>query len=212
MQQRNVRRVLASYVPPQALGPGTRQALEGLGYEIVPAATRGRFNDTSWNPDLRLVDDRHLDRLPGRENRVPIIVLTGRRTGVIEDPRVAGIVAKPAEMATLYPLLQRALELHPRGAARAPTRIPARCTHADRRWTGDVLSLSQSGCLMRSRSKLEPGVEFNLIFPLPVGRMISTRARVLGRRGDCTGLAFQHPSESSLRAIAEYVQRRLVTL
>ena len=85
MLQRNIRRVLASYVPPQALGQGTRQALEGLGYKIVPAATRGRFNDASWKPDLRLVDDRHLDRLPGREDRVPIIVLTGRRTGVIED-------------------------------------------------------------------------------------------------------------------------------
>ena len=212
MLQRNIRRVLASYVPPQALGQGTRQALEGLGYKIVPAATRGRFNDASWKPDLRLVDDRHLDRLPGREDRVPIIVLTGRRTGVIEDSRVAGIVAKPAQMSTLYPLLQRALELHPRGAARAPTRIPARCTHADRRWTGDVVSLSQSGCLLRSRSKLESDVEFNLLFPLPIGRMVSIRARVLDRHGDCTGLAFHHPSESSLRAISEYVQRRLVTL
>ena len=115
-------------------------------------------------------------------------------------------------MATLYPLLQRALELYPRGAARAPTRISARCTHADRRWTGDVLSLSQSGCLLRSRSKLEPGVEFNLLFPLPISRMISARVRVLGRHGDCTGLAFHHPSENSLRAVSEYVQRRLVTL
>ncbi len=212
MRQRNIRRVLASYVPPQALGRGTRQALEGLGYKIVSAATQGRFNDASWKPDLRLVDDRHLDRLPGREDTVPIIVLTGRRTGVIEDSRVAGIVARPAQMATLYPLLQRALELHPRGAARAPTRIPARCTHADRRWTGDVVSLSQSGCLLRSRSKLEPDVEFNLLFPLPIGRMVSIRARVLDTHGDCTGLAFPHPSEGSLRAISEYVQRRLVTL
>jgi hypothetical protein len=59
---------------------------------------------------------------------------------------------------------------------------------------------------------LEPGVEFNLLFPLPIGRTVSMRARVLDRHGDCTGLAFHHPSESSVRAISEYVHRRLATL
>jgi hypothetical protein len=212
MQRRPARRVLASYVPPQALAPGARQALEGLGYRIVPATTRGRFDDTSWTPDLRLVDDAHLDRLPGRDDPVPLIVMTGRRTGLVDDPRVVGIVAKPAEVATLYPVLQQALEETPRAAARAPTRIQARCTHADRRWTADVLSLSQRGCLLRSPSDLSEGMEFNLLFPLPMGRMVSTRARVQGRHGDCAGLAFKRPSEGSLRAISDYVQRRLVTL
>jgi hypothetical protein len=37
---------------------------------------------------------------------------------------------------------------------------------------------------------MTPGLEFNLLFPLPLGRMISTRARVLERPGARIGLAF----------------------
>ncbi len=41
-------RRIASYVPPQAYAPRVRAALEGLGYQIIPVATRGRFEDDSW--------------------------------------------------------------------------------------------------------------------------------------------------------------------
>ena len=212
MEEPRSRRTIASYVPPQAFAPRTRAALEGLGYRVVPAATRGRFADDSWAPDVRLVDERHLARLPAGKASEPIIVLCDHRRRQLDDPRVAGITQRPAEVATLYPLLQKALEKTPRRAARAPARIPARCTHADRRWTGEVLSLSETGCLFQSQSDMTRGLELNLLFPLPLGRMVSLRARVIGHHGERAGMAFPSPSPQAREAIADYVQRRLSSL
>lgn len=206
-------RVIASYVPPRALAPRTRAALEGVGYRIVPAATRGRFADLSWNPDVRLVDERHLERLP-IENylpRTPIVLLTGVRPLPCTDRRVAGSVARPATLETLYPVLQRALEDHPRQGARAATRISARCTFADRRWTGAVESLSPLGCLFRTGEDMPDGREVSLLFSLPLGRTISTRARIVHRHGDRVGMTFTGASGSVRRAVAAYVEQRLAT-
>ena len=74
------RKIIASYVSPHAFAPRTRAALVGLGYRVVAASTRGRFDDTSWQPDLRIVDDRHFDKLPVENYlpRTPVIVLTRR--------------------------------------------------------------------------------------------------------------------------------------
>jgi hypothetical protein len=212
MRSRAPRRTIASYVPPQAFAPRTRAALEGLGYRLVPVATQGRFHDASWKPDLRLVDPRYLARLPAGEAAGPIILLASSGPQVLEDPRVVGVAPCPAEVGTLYPLLQQALEKTPRRAARAPARIPARCSRAERRWTGEVLSLSETGCLLRAPSDLAPELEFNLLFALPLGRMISTRARVLQHCEDRSGLAFRSPSNQVREAIGDYVQRRLATL
>jgi hypothetical protein len=206
------RRTIASYVPPQAFAPRARAALEGLGYRVVPAVTRGRFADDAWAPDVRLVDERHLARLPAGKASEPIIVLCDHRRRQFDDPRVAGVDQRPVELGTLYPLLQKVLEKTPRRAARAPARIPARCSHADRRWTGEVLSLSETGCLFGSRSDMTPGLELNLSFPLPLGRMLSLRARVVGRHGERAGVAFPSPSPPAREAIADYVQRRLASL
>jgi hypothetical protein len=196
------RRTVASYVPPQAFAPGVRAALEGLGYRVVAAATRGRFDDDTWAPDVRLVDERHLARLPARNASEPIIVLCSDGLRRFADPRVG----------TLYPLLQKALERTPRQAARAPARIPARCSHAERRWAGEVIALSETGCLFQSRSDMTPGLELNLLFPLPLGRMLSLRARVVGRHGERAGIAFPSPAPPAREAIADYVQRRLASL
>jgi len=206
------RRTIASYVPPQAFAPRARAALERLGYRIVPAVTRGRFADDSWAPDVRLVDECHLAYLPEGSASEPIIVLCEQRRRQFDDPRVAGVTRRPVEVGTLYPLLQKTLEKNPRQAARAPARIPARCTHADRRWTGAVLALSETGCLFQSQSDMTPGLEFNLLFPLPLGRVVSLRARVIGCHGERAGMAFPSLSPPAREAIADYVQRRLSTL
>jgi len=209
------RRTVASYVAPGALTPRTRAALEGLGYRVVAVSTRGRFDDDSWDPDVRLVDERHLDRLPPEPYlpRVPIIqVARGASARPAADPRVVGSVSRPADLAELYPLLQHALEAHPRRAPRAPTQIPARLTRDDRRLLGAVTALSESGCRFRGRTGLAPGIAVNLLFPLPLGRMISTRARVLHRSDDGLGIAFERPSEPSRRAIRDYVATRLASL
>jgi hypothetical protein len=212
MREPPSRRTIASYVPPQAFAPRARAALERLGYRVVPVSTRGRFADDTWAPDVRLVDERHLARLPAGNASEPIIVLCEHRRRRFDDPRVAGVARRPAEVGALYALLQKTLEKTPRRAARAPARIPARCSHADRRWTGEVLSLSETGCLFQSRSDMMPGLELNLLFPLPLGRMLSLRARVVGRHGERAGIAFPSPSSPAREAIADYVQRRLASL
>jgi hypothetical protein len=211
MPARPSRRILASYVPSQAFAPRARGVLEGLGYRIVPVATRGRFSDDRWEPDLRIVDERHLDRLPDENYlpRTPVIVLTGGQPKSVADPRVIGCVERPAEVSALYPLLQKALESTPRRSPRVKTLLPARCTRAERRWVGAVLSLSREGCLFRTLEAMPPGLELNLIFPLPLGRMVSTRARVLRQHGEQVGLAFHRPPAQTTRAIHEYVEERL---
>lgn len=206
-------RVIASYVAPRSLTTRTRAALAGLGYRIVPAATRGRFDDDSWEPHIRIVDEKHIDRIPSEPYlpRIPIIRLTGPRPLPCDDPRVVGSIARPATLELLYPILQSALEEHPRRTARAATQIQARCTHADRRWIGALVSLSQEGCLFRTGEAMAKGLELNMLFPLPLGRMISTRARVVNRSGDLVGMQFTAPAGTVRNAVGEYVEGRLAT-
>jgi hypothetical protein len=211
MRATGKRWTIACYAPPHAFATGTRAALVSLGYRVVAAATRGSFDDSSWRADVRVADERHLHRLP-KDSHTPIVALSSQRPRPLDDPRVLGVVQRPVKVCSLYPLLQRALESHPRRAARAPTQIPARGNRADRRFSGEVLSLSAMGCLFRTQSELEPGLELNLMFPLPLGRMVSTRAQVLTQRGEEAGLAFHHPSADTREAIADYVTRRLATL
>jgi hypothetical protein len=209
----NAGRIIASYVSPHAFAPRTRAALVGLGYRVVAASTRGRFDDDSWQPDLRIVDDRHFEKLPVEEYlpRTPVIVLSGARRREWRDSRVVGEITRPAGLTDLYPLIQKALEEHPRRAARAATQLPARCTRADRRWMGAIVSLSSAGCLFKTRSEMSPELDFNLLFPLPRGRMISTRARVKHCDGEQVGMSFTNPPDASRRAIAEFVAERLAT-
>jgi len=210
---RDTRKVIASYASPRAFAPRTRAALEGLGYRVVFAATRGRFEDDAWKPDLRIVSDRHVDRLPAEDYlpRTPIIVLGGGRNREWHDRRIVGEVARPARLDDLYPLVQQALEETPRRAARAPTQLPARCTRADQRWVGAILGLSTAGCLFRTTADLAPETDLNLLFPLPRGRMISTRARVVNRSGELVGMAFHDPPPQSRLAITDFVVERLAT-
>jgi hypothetical protein len=208
---RNGKRVVASYVSPHAYAPRTRAALVGLGYHVIAAATRGRFDDDHWKPDLRIVDDRHFDKLPAEDYlpQTPIIVLSGGRSRHWRDRRVVGEVSRPAGLGDLYPLLQEALEATPRRAARAPTQLPARCSRADQRWMGAITWLSSAGCLFRSASDITAEADFNLLFPLPRGRMVHTRARVKCRVGDEVGMEFHGAPERSQQAIADFVAERL---
>jgi hypothetical protein len=214
MSARTGRRTIASYVSSHAFAPRTRGVLEGLGYRIVPVTTQGRFSDDRWEPDLRIVDERHLEKLPDEHYlpRTPVIVLTGARPRELRDPRIVGCVERPAAVEALYPLLQKALEQNPRRSARVATLLPARCTRGERRWVGAVLSLSREGCLFRTQEAMPPGLELNLTFPLPLGRMVATRARVLRQHGAEVGMAFSKPPAQSARAIADYVESRLAIL
>jgi hypothetical protein len=210
---RTYRKIIASYVSPHAFAPWTRAALVGLGYHVVAASTRGRFDDDSWHPDLRIVDDRHFGKLPVENYlpRTPVIVVSSGAPREWRDARVVGQVARPANLGELYPLIQKALEEHPRRAARTPTQLPARCTRDDRRWMGAIISLSSRGCLFHTSSDMSPGMDFNLLFPLPRGRMVSTRARAMNRVGNQLGMEFSNPPQPWNQAIAEFVTERLAT-
>lgn len=212
MKTPSQRRTVASYVAPRGFAPRARAALEGLGYQIVPVATRGRFDDDSWRPDLRLVDERYLGRLPREADGVPIVCVCERAPQTPGDPRVVGFVARPVSVAGLYPVLQGALEEHPRGAARAPARISARCFFEDRRWTAELRALSERGALLVARADFARGAQFNLLFPLPLGRTISTRARVVSHAATGTAVHFPALAPVARGAIADYVERRLATL
>jgi hypothetical protein len=207
-------RLIASYVPPQAYAQRVRAALEGLGYQIVPVATRARFEDDSWEPDLRIVDERHINRIPAEDYlpRTPVVLLTGGLRTPCQDRRVVGTVPRPATLEDLYPVLQRALEETPRSAARAPTELPGRCTQSDRRWMGAVVSLSERGCLFQTREPLVVDQKLNLLFPLPMGQMVSARARVVGQQGLSVRLVFDNMAMPIRKAVAHYVEGRLATL
>jgi len=207
-------RRIASYVPPQAYAPRVRAALESLGYEIIPVATRGRFDDDSWEPQLRIVDERHIDRVPAEDYlpRTPVLLLTGGERATWRDRRVVGSVPRPALLKDLYPILQQTLEDTPRVVARAPTELPGRCTQSDRRWMGAVVSLSEKGCLFRTSESLAADQRLNLLFPLPLGQMVTARARVIGQQGESVGLIFDHMAPPIREAVAQYVEDRLATL
>jgi len=209
-----LQRQIASYVPPQAYAPRVRAALEALGYQIIPVATRGHFEDDSWTPDLRIVDERHIDRIPAEDYlpRTPVLLLTGGAREPCRDRRVVGSALRPAMLKDLYPILQRTLEDTPRVAVRAPTELPGRCTQSDRRWMGAVVSLSEKGCLFRTSELLATDQRLNLLFPLPMGQMVTARARVIGQQGPSVGLVFDDMAPPIREAVAEYVEGRLATL
>ena len=209
-----LQRQIASYVPPQAYAPRVRAALESLGYQIIPVATRGHFEDDSWAPDLRIVDERHIDRIPAEDYlpRTPVLLLTRGARPAWRDRRVVGSVPRPAMLKDLYPILQRTLEDTPRVAVRAPTELPGRCTQSDRRWMGAVVSLSEKGCLFRTSELLATDQRLNLLFPLPRGQMVAARARVIGQQGPSVGLVFDDMAPPAREAVAQYVEGRLATL
>ena len=209
-----LQRRIASYVPPQAYAPRVRAALEGLGYQIIPVATRGRFEDDSWEPHLRIVDERHINRIPAEDYlpSIPVLLLTGGARATSRDSRVVGIVSRPAMLTDLYPILQRTLEDTPRVAARAPSELPGRCTQSDRRWMGAIVSLSEKGCLFQTSESLATDQRLNLVFPLPLGQMVTARARVIGQQGPSVGLVFDHMAPPIREAVAQYVEGRLATL
>lgn len=206
-------RMIASYIPPRAYAGRTRAALEGLGYRIIPVATRGRFMDDSWEPDLRIVGDRHIARIPPEDYlpRTPIVMVTSTPGSRFSDCRVVGTVHWPATLDGLYPLLQSALEITPRQKARAQTQLPGRCTYDNRCSMGAVVCLSEGGCLFRTSEPMVTDQPITLLFPLPLGTMISTRAHVIDQRGESVALAFDDAEPPVREAVAQYVEQRLAT-
>lgn len=208
------RRTIACYTSPRSFEARTRPALRGLGYNLVPATLQGRFDDASWRPDMRIIEEPHLGRLPSGSSDpdTPIVIVAGPRATQVDDPRVVGRLQRPVSLVPLFRLIQRTLESHPRRVPRAPTQLPARCVAADQRWTAAVMSLSERGCLLKTGREISVGERLNVQFAVPTAGLVSARARCVSDHGDAVGLAFSPPAEETVRVISEFVSQRLATL
>jgi hypothetical protein len=211
--------VIASHVDGRSFAPGARLALERLGYRVVWASALeqlSRAGGSGWRPSLRIADERLAARLPSPQEdpETPIVLLTGARPCAVEDRRVVGRVPRPAELRHLYPLLQLALERHPRRAARAPTRLAARLGRDDRRWTGNVVTLSENGCLFQGGVPLPTGAGVNLEISLAPCETVSMRAHSLYHEGSAerAAIVFEQADRETRSRIASYVASRLATL
>ena len=208
------RGVIASYVDPQAFGRLTRAALRGLGYDVVQAHFVGRFDDASWKPSLRLVADRHIDRLPSRETDpdTPIIVVAGREPRPKDDPRIVGQLLRPVRLSLLYPMIQEALEPTPRGAPRVMTELVARIAHAGERFVTQLDSLSIQGCHVRDGERVSPGTRLNIEFALPGKAPVLARAACVSRTGEGAGLVFDSTPDTVRDSIDAFVTQRLAAM
>jgi hypothetical protein len=195
-------RQIELHVPWWNFAPGVWTALERLGYELVHARARVEA------PDACIVAADRLSQL-STEATVPIILIGEPRSQGGDDPRVIGVVRRPAELLDLYALLQCALEAHPRAVPRIPTSLPARSLRGGVDTPGAILSLSEKGCLLRSASSLPGGGSLHLQFTLPDLGVIFTRAEPRHEAGNESGLAFERLPEAPRAAIAEFVTRSL---
>jgi hypothetical protein len=200
------RLAVACHVSSSALAPGVRTGLERLGYRLVwgrSAAGPGPV----FLPAARIVDDRQLAKLPAEVDAgVPTIVLvTSRPATPLDDPRVVGAVWRPAALRDLYALLQTALETHPRAVPRVRAALPAKAVSGERGWAGAIVSLSERGCLLRSRQRLPSRRALDLWFALPRDGLVHVVAEPRYADGACTGLVFRETSADSRVAIVDYV-------
>ncbi len=207
------RRLIVSYARPEAFVPLARVILANMGYAILPEEEwRETPAFATRAPELRIVDEQRLPDVPEDlpTRRIPMILLTGRQGASVDDPRILGAVRRPAGLHELYRLIQQALEPTPRATPRIATHLPARCRRGSREWRGAVLSLSESGCLLRSAEPLGLGTELEIAFELPRVGWIETRAESTYQLVPDTGLVFQRTPAGLRQAIASFVEQGLV--
>jgi len=207
------RRILLTHAAPEAFTEMSRTILTKLGYALVTPEEFAACADSMDRdlPDLRIVDERSLAEIVDDGfSSVPIVVLTGRYGVTGADPRIVGAIRRPAGMHDLYRLAQEVLEDTPRAAPRIPTHLQARCCRDGREWTGAVLSLSESGCLLRSTEPQMLGARFTLSFALPRAGTLELDGEVTYQLVPDLGMTFHATSPSDRAAIADFISRSLM--
>jgi hypothetical protein len=189
-------------VPSRDFADGVETALERLGYELVPARIR------SEAIDARFVAAGRMCRLSAAAIE-PVVLFGGLRSKDAEDPRVIGVVERPAGLRELYRLLQGALEETPRAVPRIAASLPARSFREGIDAPGAILSLSEKGCLLRSTVRLPGEGVLKLQFALPDRGLIDTWAEPCNSAGRELGLVFDGLPDASRFAIADYVTTSL---
>jgi hypothetical protein len=207
-----VRRILLTHAAPEAFAEVSRTILARLGYALLTpdefdAARESLGRDL---PDLRIVDERSLAELPEDGfPAIPLVVLTGRHGVTGADPRIAGAIRRPAGLHELYRISQEILEDTPRSTPRIHTHLNALCSSQGKEWTGAVLSLSQSGCLLRSSEPQMLGATLNISFTLPHSGRLSLDAEVSYQLLPDLGMTFHATSPADRKAIGDFVRRLL---
>jgi len=207
-------RIILTHASPDAFTPMTRAILAKLGYVILSPEELAESSESQGfgAPDLRIVDERSLPELPEDGfPSLPIVVLTGRHGVTGADPRIAGAVCRPAGMHELYRLMQEILEDTPRSTPRILTHLPAHCSCDGKKWTGAVLSLSESGCLLRSAEPQMLGSRFVLSFALPPIGEIEVEADVAYQLIPELGVTFHATSPADREKIGGFIRRVLAS-
>jgi hypothetical protein len=206
------RRLVLTDAPPEAFPGLSRSILAKLGYQIVTPEEFDNISESAEldRPDLRIVDERTLTSVDDDGGPpIPIIVLTGRHGVTGADQRIVGALKRPAGLHELYRLMQQVLEDTPRAAPRIPTHIQATASRAGKEWSVAVLSLSESGCLVRTSESLLLGSQVVLRFSLPKSGVIEVCADAGYQLLPDVGLIFNSTPPPVREAIIRFVEESL---
>lgn len=203
---------MAVHAPDRAFAPGVQTALVRLGYNLISSRTASRQRTRGvLRPELRIVDDRELERLGADRDELPTILLIGARSDTELSARLLGAVKRRARLSDLYRLLQEHLEEQPRSVPRVGDTLPARATRGVEAWTGAIRSISEKGCFLQSSAPLRSGSRVELCFPLARRGLVQLPAQPSYQNAEGTGLVFDGLPDSTREALADYVTARLGT-
>lgn len=204
-------RLVLSHAAPDAFAPMTRMILAKLGYLILrPEELASIEGAEELRPVLLLLDECQVEGFDGGHDGVPILVVVADDGAKPTDPRVAGVVRRPADTRALYRLIQQLTERTPRATPRVPTELPARCRRDAAEWLAVVRSISEYGCLVSSAEALDLGSRVELGFELPDSGRLALVAEIVYRAASDLGMVFPDIGEGERQAIARFVTRTLL--
>ena len=212
-------RHLVAYSSADGFAENTIVILSRLGYEILSPERFKELRrshdfegDADQPPDLFLVDEHRLCEVPtsGSAAKVPIVVLTASEAAPEGDARIVAAVKPPVGMHDLYRVVQETLEERARTSLRVPTELPAACRRSGHEWNATVVSLSESGCRLRSAEGVPLGAGLQLAFELPGVGTLHVRAETAYQLLPDLGLVFSSLSPRARQAIACFVTEALL--
>lgn len=211
------KRTVVCHASKDAFGPMTDSILSRLGYRMLLPATfaRLRSEDSTLCADLLLVDERRLaEAQSGFDDAglasAPIVLLTGKNGTSGAYSRIVGAVKRPAGLHDLYRLMQQVFEDTPRTTPRVATQLRAHCKLGEREWDGRVLSLSENGCLIRSREAIPLGRRIMLEFTLPVAVEVRLEAEAAYQLLPDVGLVFNSVNPAHRKTLEHFVTQTIL--
>lgn len=203
-------RLVLSHAGPDAYAPMTRVILAKLGYLILrPEELAAIEGSEDLRPVLVLLDECQVAAFRADDPAIPILVVAGEDGEKPTDPRVAGVVKRPADTRALYRLIQQLTEKTPRAVARVATELTARCRRGPEQWLAVVRSISEYGCLLSSVEPLELGCRIELSFELPDSGRLALAAETVYQASSELGMVFPDIGEADRLAIAHFVTQTL---